>query len=730
VKPSRLELRGETVTGEPGEVLSADVARPEASPLLRGLDQLRQAAAQIPACRSAEDRDQIFERLSTEPVLGEIITAAAMEPVRIDKAIQALIDAPGFSGRGKQLQHIVTAELKAAQDISGSNNGTLSDILPPRAAEKLSRRSLALQLPSGYRLINSSVCKVNPLTGTAKLVSRYPLIITASSTNEATGTRDLTLSWWESQGLGRWFSVTVPRDNALDSRKLIQWAYHGLPVAADTVKEVTSYFHAFEVCNAGNLPRGETVVSLGWWPASTDPTDYRAFILPDEVIGDAPGVNLVVPPGLDKITKQIHAKGTYSDWLKVFDIAKQFPLIYMPLYASIASVLIPGLGVHCFTLDLSEASGAGKTTATQLGVSTWGKPSVGNGLIRSWDDRQVFSERAAGILGNLPLYQDETKRAQDPDLVARFTYEFWQGEGRGRGVPGAGAQSTASWHSVMVSTGEGPISGLTAGLGDRHEGLRARVVELRGRPTGRECEANRDAAEAIEAILLANYGHLGPDVVDLLVEEQESVWVYLQERYQIHLRQLRTHKSVKHSAIAGRVTAYIASMMTAAELIHDNFDVTRPDRDPFRFVLDSAVGGGNVTPRHLKLLMRFRQWLVSNQHRFWGRHNTKTVGSHSRVDVPRGGWAGIWSSGSEWDHLMIMEDKLAGLFFHWRVNKDEIIRAWLAAGYITDAAGKLSTEADLISGVTKDPVCIASVRGIRVPCYRITRAAVEGAEEA
>src|SRR5262249_40802453 len=121
----------------------------------------------------------------------------------------------------------------------------------------------------------------------------------------------------------------------------------------------------------------------------------------------------------------------------------------------------------------SGPSTGGKTVKLRVAGSVWGNPdeTTPNAIVDSWDATALWRGRAPGTLKDLPLILDDTMRARRPQDVQQTIYDASQGRGRGRGSPKGLARQSA-WQTVLMATGERPLSSFTQAAG-----AHARVLE-------------------------------------------------------------------------------------------------------------------------------------------------------------------------------------------------------------------------------------------------------------
>ena len=471
-----------------------------------------------------------------------------------------------------------------------------------------------------------------------------------------------------------------------------------------------TYIEAFEAANRDDLTTGFSTQSLGWWPQTAEIVDgapaYTDFILPTGAVRSSPVVFL--PTTSASLLSGVGVSGTLKGWFAAFRRIQHLPLMFMGPYAAVASILLPIVDCPAHTLSLAGDSGAGKSTLLYGMASVWGRPTRAGGFVGSWDDTINSIEAQCGVLGNLPIIIDETQRMRDRSLMIQMIYNQWQGSGRTRMRADASLRSQNKWHNILAASGEGSILTLSGDDRLRKGGIAARVLEVTGRFTGPEAEAGRLEADLFTREIREHYGHLGPLVVELLLDERER-WPGMVEFYEQTCQEIAARYDLKDSATGGRLAAYTAALMLAAEIVHGaSIEMPLPNARPAEFIISATLGEGVLADRYVQIMHRLRAWLQSNQHRFWGRHAIDDGGLPRQ---PYGGWVGRWEAGDDWKNVYILE----GEFSSWASTRGfspaELVAGWASRGWLYGKQPKYQVS--------------AAIGNMKLPCYAIPRSVVE-----
>ena len=524
-----------------------------------------------------------------------------------------------------------------------------------------------LVVPQGWDLDNDGVWTVKVAEDGSEdrvLVAPSPLLVVGRSWDIHSGETQLRLAWKRGK---RWTFKTIMRSDAMDARPLVGLSRWDAPVSSRNAGAIVQYLTDFEAANMSSLPVDQTTGHMGWQAA----TGRYGFVLGTNQHGlEDDNVSLVPDDGLDQIAEGWSSRGTWEGWVDAIQPAMTRPLLMLSLYASAASPLLTVLDAPNFIVDWSGETSRGKTTALRVGGSIWGKPDErAGGIVYSWDSTRVWIEQTAGFLHSLPLILDDTKRARYKSVVSQTLYDFAFGQGRGRGTPG-GIRKQSSWRSIMLTTGEAPATSFS-----EDAGTRARVLTLKGPPLGSQSAENAKAAMSLRSNLMANYGHLGPRIVQYLVNNRHR-WDEIRNRYW----QVRDSyvMSAGDDGVAARLAVYVAVLDVGASIIH-SLGVPKPEVDPMKTLWGFVVEGSQDADRPTEAIRDLHGWAVANQTRFWGRHEADPKDGTPKV--PHGGWGGAWPQG-ESGQLAILPVIVRDLLSRWNYDVSGVIESWSRRGWI------------------------------------------------
>ena len=378
--------------------------------------------------------------------------------------------------------------------------------------------------PANFRVTDEEIYYVHVSNNGPQLIRACgcPTVVKSRLFNQDTDTESLEITF---NYQGRWRDLVVPRSLAVDSKKVIALADRGMAVSSESAKLLSKYFDDFLHDNP-HLPVKKAVARFGW--------RGKEFIFP----GLCPDVEIDIDDlGSKHALKGFNTAGSLSEWCEIAKRVRSYSVnARFILAAGFSTPLLKLLSQRNFIIHNHGNSQDGKTATLWLAMSIWGDP---NAIISSFDNTTTSLERRASLFSDLPLGINEREvlnqyKKQD---ISSVLYMLGEGKGRGRGSK-VGLQELNTWRTVVLTTGEGPLS--NAGSMD---GLMTRTLELEGGPLA----GNKDLARELYAALPTCHGHAGVaflqglmaaernEIVDFYRQAQQWLRVRLTDRIDSHL---------------------------------------------------------------------------------------------------------------------------------------------------------------------------------------------------
>lgn len=604
----------------------------------------QEAQAALQAVVEADDRGAALAALATETASMHRLALWYKEDEIAYQGALSRLQTGKNRVSNKQIDAFGRAIDEIAQGISRRSlaaPAVLAGLLPghPQGDELL--------VPAGYTLDGNGTYSLRPGRNGAPIKERvchYPMILEGYVRDCETGASMVVLAWWAN---GNWRRMVVSREAlAVGSDLARAAAPYGAPVHTANASAVILYLSAFEAQNLAHYEEVRGVSRMGWLP------NQEAFLVGTQLVtaegqttiqspltlkdGWASTDFVFVPggPEVHRILAGYRQEGTLAAWSRAARRAADYPLALAGLYVSMLPPLLQILGADNFVWEWSGRSSVGKTTALTLGASIWGQPrlNLDPSIVSSWRVTDVYIERMLATLGDLPMFMDDTRTAStrmkngiDPVQVV---YDVVSGTTKGRGTV-TGTEARRGWRTILMSTGESPITGDTKMLG-----VYARSWAILGQPWGTTDPDTAALVLEIESVVGENYGLLGPLWIQRILEKREN-WAKWRNVYREIRDQYGTRGAVGvNGGIAGRLGKNIAALEMcanlAAALIPEIFDWN------FKPMLEDlwkwAQSDGSGADPNLDAILGIRNWAFSNASKFYPRGK----------EEPAEGWYGIW----------------------------------------------------------------------------------------
>ena len=361
---------------------------------------------------------------------------------------------------------------------------------PPPLADILPNIPVELKKPIDWNVTENGVYK--PGKEVEICACPVPVILTKRLKNIETSQERVELAFYRDQ---RWHHVIANRATIFDRRGIVQLANRGLPVSSETARLLVQYLFDFERVNLDKLPLVKSVSHMGWAGKNFLPGAEGDIVL--DVDDD----------GSSSVVSGYSASGSFDEWRKVIEhLRNDHPIARFMLSASFAAPLLKLVNQRVFVIHAWGPSRGGKTAASKSALSVWGDPDT---LITTFNATKVGLERLAAFYSDLPLVIDEKQVVGDKQgFIESLVYMLGLGKGKTRGSKGGGLQAAASWRTIVMTTGEEPLT-----TGSSRGGVSTRAIELYGTPIGDEVLAGR-----IHEVTKEHHGHAGVMFVRRMIE--------------------------------------------------------------------------------------------------------------------------------------------------------------------------------------------------------------------
>lgn len=605
--------------------------------------------------------------------------SAMSQAKEMDRAVFAeILDAASKVGLKRQVeaaikQYAKTSPLKAdrIQPVKTCENSVFEQIQHNSFPMPIGYDEVihSLMLPTSYEFNKNGLDKLKELTTHVKRdnICPVPMFIAGRIRDEATREIALEVVYYTKKSR-KWESVTIPRKAALDPTKLIAFSAVGFPIYAENKTFLSNFLFDFENTNIEQLEMVCASNQMGWLPGSAF-LYGETYISPPEVKTD-PISFISLDHGEKQATRSFATCGTADTWMDLAeDILPFYPHVAVLFYASFAAPLLKILNLNSFIVDLSAGTSSGKTIALRFAASAWGNPNekTDSSLIHSWYITRTALERLASVQTDLPMFLDDTKTVGNPIMIDKFVYGLTEGHGKVRGSI-TGMQTTRSWRTVALSTGEAALSDYVT-----NAGAKARILSLDGYPFSQEDQSTREFVTRLNNIICRNYGHIGPSYINHLVNnaKQHDEW-----------RDFYTYESTRlaiDSGAAARIADMRAVIATAAHLIYSAGIIPFEYVDPFTTLwpaIESEAKETDIGKRSMQFV-----WEWSNQHEisFIGRNYriiSDPYGAQKTIECTPNEEAGYWDRGDNFRAIYFYPQFLRDLLTKNGYDAHACIKSW------------------------------------------------------
>lgn len=253
---------------------------------------------------------------------------------------------------------------------------------------------------------------------------------------------------------------------------------------------------------------------------------------------------------------KINPTGTAEEWIEavrslvIGHIPLEFALVcgFAAVINALMQKLIP---LEVIIIHIYGESSSGKTSATQVSVSGFGRPGKG-GLIETWNS--TFNAMMKSIADNhgVPIVFDEVSIKTNANLTA-IIYQLAEGREKKRLNVEIDFREQATWSGLIMFTGEHPITEKT----NQNSGLRVRTPEFHVPQWTKSAEH----AQQIKAAFEQNYGHgCEPFVQKIMQTFDEEKYLQLYDKCKAQVLDALTAKDQFSERVAER---YGILLMTA-----------------------------------------------------------------------------------------------------------------------------------------------------------------------
>lgn len=392
---------------------------------------------------------------------------------------------------------------------------------PEVIPEAIKGAPVNLRIPEGWKYSEKGISRFDEKSYEPKLVCRTPIILTRRLKSLDTGDEKIEVAFLRD---GEWHTESFPRSVIFTSRGITALSDLGCTVTSENAKQVVRFLSALEAENIDIISRTDSTSTFGWQRGNR--------FIP----GMGSDIFIDIDPSQKGMASAYCQTGSMEGWIATMRPQREKYKFRFILAAAFAAPLLRIVRQRTFFLHNWGGSRTGKTAALKAALSAWGDSDR---LTMNFNATQVGLERMASFFSDLPMGIDERQLAGNNQAkLENIVYMISSGMGKLRGAKTGGIQTTHSWRTIAMSTGEEPLSTNTS-----QTGVNTRVLEIYCGPF----ESEAEAAQMYQDIA-SDYGHAGPEFVRHLVGIDEDSVREWYARMQDFVKSVGSGKAGSHVA--------------------------------------------------------------------------------------------------------------------------------------------------------------------------------------
>lgn len=388
--------------------------------------------------------------------------------------------------------------------------------------------------------------------------------------------------------------ITMDRSEYLNPTNLIAKQNIGLDVMRDNVNSLSQHFRNEEE----RAQRINIHKTLGF--GKCEDTEiyklYKCIGIDSTYEGD----------------KEIKPKGSRETYIKMIkeDILG-YPQLELILSIGLSAVVLGYVGEE-LSLDtqivhLYGNSTTGKSTALKLAISLFGYPDVKkSGLFSTYNATEnALIKQLEGIKG-VPFAFDEISMSKTKNFTDMI-YKISNGVDKARLNKNSEQVKKEPWLTTIMSNGEKSL----VGSANKNAGIHVRVLEFESIMWTKSSEHS----ERINSVILDNYGHLGFEFAEYLMDLGKD---HIYEEYykiKLKLKSIFEKNNIKDNFIDRRINK-ISIIILTMQLFEKMMTITIDKNKILRLIIDAERESIKQRNFDKSFIKYFKEYVSSNKVRF------------------------------------------------------------------------------------------------------------------
>ena len=391
---------------------------------------------------------------------------------------------------------------------------------------------------------------------------------------------------------GEWHREVMERKAMRDARRLLAEAPSDAAVSSGNNATAVQWLSEFWRHNESRIPTLRYVNDTGWHDVE-DESVFACGVVYKRV-GSKSHVESDKSGDKRGLVKALTPRGTLEGHENALRRAYvSSPTAAVAILGALGAPLLRPLGAPNFAVHFPGESSRGKTTRVRMAASVYGDPNNAQWL-GSWNTTSNAMEFRARGLCDLPLCFDEVGAGDG--RVDQSIYMLVNGQGRSRGDRSLSSRKTATWRTIILSTGEHELATTKANAGAQVRVLQFRVTGFEGMGAA-DIDAMREACER-------NSGQVGGVWLEAaagVTDWSEHVTRFLDLKAEF--------RALANGPLAQRQAAYFAFLAVVEELASDVLGIGDSDARTVRALFAQLSSENEVTASGVRAALDVSSWI-------------------------------------------------------------------------------------------------------------------------
>jgi uncharacterized protein (DUF927 family) len=428
--------------------------------------------------------------------------------------------------------------------------------------------------------------------------------------------------------------------NEILTKEIKKLSNMGLLITEEDTKILNRYVKKYLEASP-RLPKEDIALKNGWYQNDT-------VLVTGEHLHSGNGISKVYQL-TDELKGKYERRGNKQAWIKGTEFFRQYDIVWFKMLSTVSAFLIKFTTVNSFIENFYGDSTEGKTLSMQIGASLVGVPSY-EGLINDARNSASGIEKILEFNTDTPIYFDEISNNKEFD---EYIYMIANGKGKGRGTKSLSFVEGGSWHTIVQTSGEYPLTKDEKTL----TGKKLRVMEIHDPIPFLAPEILEEVKEAIKN----NYGLFMDEIIQEILKNKHRI-SSLYSQFDMFFDK-------PFNAFSQRMRSYFIVLAIGGYILENVFRnngiETKCTVDICKKYYQKIVVDDPITPYWENALRYVYQWTIRNSARF--ERSIKDFGSSGMIKGSFETYGWITKDAILFDETMLKEALEDGQFIYPKV---------------------------------------------------------------